>query len=292
MFTGRAALKATQFQKRSTDLLLLRTLGTSLGFSQQYINGGELVTNGTEVELNLVPLQNMRGLSWQSTTTFSRAKSKVTELPADVTPFNPGVGSFGSSFGNVWIEAGYSPNTIQAYTHCNIPLPSNGVCGTANKGLGFVGDATPDFTMGFSNDFTFGPLRLATLIDWRKGGKVINLTNNYFDGGLLGDVETGLARLERFDAGEPAYVEDAGFVKLREVTLGYTLPSRFTQQLGGGMLHDTRLEVSGRNLATWTDYTGLDPEVSNFANQALGRIQDVTPYPPFRSFYFTIATSF
>jgi TonB-linked SusC/RagA family outer membrane protein len=292
LFTGRAALKATQFQKKSTDLLLLRALGTSLGFSQQYINGGELVTNGTEVELNLVPIQNLRGLGWTSNTTFSRAKSKVTQLPPDVSPFNPGVGSFGSTFGNVFIQAGYSPNIIQAYTSCKIPLPSSGVCGTANKQLGFVGDATPDFQMGFSNDFTFGPLRLATLVDWRKGGYVINLTNNYFDGGLLADTAAGNERLRRLNAGEPAYVEKAGFVKLREVTLGYTLPARFTQSIGGGTMHDTRLELSGRNLVTWTKYTGLDPEVSNFSNQALGRIQDVTPYPPYRSFFFTISTSF
>src|SRR5206468_3561949 len=166
------------------------------------------------------------------------------------------------------------------------------ICGTANRGLGFVGDATPDFQMGFSNDFTFGSFRLATLFDWRHGGKVIDLTNNYFDGGLLADTAAGNARLARLNAGEPAYVEDAGFVKLREVTLGYMLPTRFTQSLGGGTLHDTRLELSGRNLYTWTKYTGLDPEVSNFSNQALGRIQDVTPYPPFRSFFFSISTSF
>ena len=291
MFTGRAALKATQFQKKSTDLLLLRALGTSLGFSQQYINGGELTTNGTEFEVNLVPVQSQNGFNWQSTTTYSRAKSKVTMLPADVTPFNPGVGSFGSTFGNVFIQQGYSPNIIQAYVGCKVPLV-NDRCATPDKKLGFVGDATPDFQMGFSNDFTFGPIRLGTLLDWRKGGKVINLTNNYFDGGLLADVKAGEDRLARLARGEPAYVEDAGFVKLREITLGYTLPARFTQSLGGGTTHDTRLELSGRNLVTWTNYTGLDPEVSNFSNQALGRIQDVTPYPPYRSFFFTISTSF
>jgi hypothetical protein len=50
--------------------------------------------------------------------------------------------------------------------------------------------------------------------------------------------------------------------------------------------------VSGRNLKTWTPYTGLDPEVSNFSNQALGRIQDVTPYPPSRTFFFSLNATF
>jgi outer membrane receptor protein involved in Fe transport len=290
MFGSRAALKATQFRKDITDLLLLRSIATSTGFSQEYMNGGRMVTNGTEIELNLVPLQNARGLGWQSTTTFSRAKSKVTELP--VAPFNPGVGSFGSTFGNVFIQAGQSPNVIQAYVGCNVALSAAGTCAVPDRKLGFVGDAQPDFQMGFSNDFTFGAFRLGSLIDWRKGGKAINLTNNYFDGGLLGDVAKGEERLAKLAAGQPAYVEDAGFVKIREITLSYLLPASVQNAVRISGMHDTRLELSGRNLYTWTKYTGLDPEVSNFSNQAVGRIQDVTPYPPSRSFFFAISTSF
>ena len=88
------------------------------------------------------------------------------------------------------------------------------------------------------------------------------------------------------------YVENSGFVKLREVTLGYDVPSAFANRLLQGKAQNLRLELSGRNLKTWTKYTGLDPEVSNFSNQAVGRIQDVTPYPPWRSFFFSINTTF
>jgi hypothetical protein len=88
------------------------------------------------------------------------------------------------------------------------------------------------------------------------------------------------------------YVENAGFVKLREITLGYDLPASLTQNLLHGALQSARLELSGRNLKTWTKYSGYDPEVSNFSNQPLGRMQDVTPYPPSRQFLFSIITSF
>jgi hypothetical protein len=81
-------------------------------------------------------------------------------------------------------------------------------------------------------------------------------------------------------------------VKLREITVGYELPKVLTNSLFSGVAQNVRLEVSGRNLKTWTKYTGLDPEVSNFGNQALGRMQDVTPYPPSRQFLFSINTSF
>ncbi len=88
------------------------------------------------------------------------------------------------------------------------------------------------------------------------------------------------------------YVESTAFVKLREVRLSYEMPNALVSRLFNGRAQGARIELSGRNLKTWTDYTGLDPEVSNFGNGALGRIQDVTPYPPSRTYYFSINTTF
>lgn len=295
-FNGRMRLSATQFRKVITDLLLQANTAPSSGFTTQFINGGEITNTGTEIELGITPIQTGR-FDWISNTTFSRFEGEVTELP--VPAFNPNVGSFGSRFGNVFIEKGRSPTVIQAVNSCKVAVaprspatPFGGSCAAANRNIEFIGDAMPDFTMGFSNDFTFGPLRLASLFDWRKGGDVINLTNNYFDGGLLGDTALGNNRVTQFRAGKAVYLEDAGFVKLRELTLAYQLPTSLTQRLFNGRAEQARIELSGRNLLTWTDYTGLDPEVSNFSNVALGRIQDVTPYPPSRSFFFSINTTF
>lgn len=293
---GRARLSVTQFRKTITDLLLQANVAPSTGFTSKFINGGKIVNNGTEVELGITPIQSSR-FEWLSNTTFSRFKGKVTELP--VPAFNPGVGSFGSRFGNVFIEVGRSPTVIQAVNSCSVEVaprsataPFGGSCPAANRVLEFVGDAMPDFTMGFSNDFTLGAFRLASLFDWRKGGDVINLTNNYFDAGMLADSALGNERFTRFRAGKAVYVEDAGFVKLRELTFSYQLPTALTSRLFNGRAQSARVEFSGRNLLTWTDYTGLDPEVSNFSNVALGRIQDVTPYPPSRSFFFSINANF
>jgi TonB-linked SusC/RagA family outer membrane protein len=300
-FGGRARFSATQFRKTITDLLLQANVAPSTGFTTQFINGGKIVNNGTELELGVTPIQNGR-FDWVSSTTFSRSKGKVTELP--VPAFNPGVGSFGSRFGNVFIEEGRSPTVIQAVNSCasevaprSATAPFGGACPAADRVLEFVGDAMPDFTMGFSNDLTFGPVRLASLFDWRKGGDVINLTNNYYDTpnvthGLFADTAMSNARYTLFRAGKAVYVEDAGFVKLRELTLSYQLPAALASRLFNGRAESARVELSGRNLFTWTDYTGLDPEVSNFSNVALGRIQDVTPYPPSRSFFFAINATF
>ena len=55
---------------------------------------------------------------------------------------------------------------------------------------------------------------------------------------------------------------------------------------------DVRLELAGRNLKTWTDYTGLDPETSNNGNQNVNRFNDITPYPPSRSWFFSVSANF
>ena len=287
-FGGRMRLSGTQFRKQIDNLVLQASIAPSTGFTSQSINGGQLVTHGTELELGVTPIVTER-FNWVSNTTYASNKGKVTRLP--VPPFIPVSGSFGSRFGNAFVQQGQLVTVLQAVNGCTALSPT-GTCPSANRILTFVGNSAPDFQMGFSNDLTFGPVRFSSLVDWRKGGLGINLTNAYFDGGLGPDTAVGNQRARDFAAGKAVYVENSGFVKLRELTLGYELPAGMTSRLFNGRATAARIELSGRNLKTWTKYTGLDPEVSNFGNQPLGRFQDVTPYPPSRLFYLTINTTF
>lgn len=289
-FNGRARFSATQYRKQIDDLILSAAVAPSTGFSSQTINGGQVVTHGTELELGMTPIQAER-FSWVSNTTYSSYKGKVTRLP--VPGFIPASGSFGSRYGNAFIAQGQLVTVLQAVNGCKVVVPVGGSCSSANRILTFVGNSAPDYQMGFTNDFTFGPIRLSSLFDWRKGGLGVNLTNEYLvDFGLMADTARKRAISDSFNAGTAAYVENSGFVKLRELTVGYDLPAGMTSQLFQGHAQSARVELSGRNLKTWTKYTGLDPEVSNFGNQPLGRFQDVTPYPPSRQFYFTVSTTF
>ncbi len=287
-FSGRMRLSATQWRKQIDNLVLQASVAPSTGFTSLSINGGQLVTHGTELELGMTPIQTDR-FNWVSNTTYASNKGKITRLP--VAPFIPISGSFGTRFGNAFVQQGQLVTVLQAINGCTV-LNTNGTCSAANRILTFVGNSAPDYQMGFSNDFTFGPVRFSSLFDWRKGGLGINLTNAYFDGSLGADSAVGNQRARDFAAGKAVYVENSGFVKLRELTLGYELPAGVTSRLFNGHAQAARIELSGRNLKTWTKYTGLDPEVSNFGNQPLGRFQDVTPYPPSRLFYLTINTTF
>ncbi|HMH55153.1 MAG TPA: hypothetical protein VK535_02745, partial [Gemmatimonadales bacterium] len=88
------------------------------------------------------------------------------------------------------------------------------------------------------------------------------------------------------------YIQNGSYLKLREVNLSYNLPDRLTSSLFGGGIRFARLSLTGRNLLRITPYRGLDPEVSNFANQAIVRNIDVAPFPPSRSFFFSIDLGF
>ena len=288
---GRARLSATQFRKQTDDLILSASLAPSTGFTSQSINGGQLVTHGTELELAMTPISTARGFEWISNTTYSSNKGKVTQLP--VPGFIPASGSFGSRFGNAFIQQGQLITVVQAVNGCTQLNPAGTSCPSANRVLTFVGNAAPDYEMGFSNDLNFGSFHFSSLVDWRKGGLGVNLTNDYFVGaGTLADTAKATAMLSAFAKGTDVWLENSGFVKIREMTLGYDLPTALSNRLFQGHAHNARLELSGRNLKTWTKYTGLDPEVSNFGNQPLGRFQDVTPYPPSRQWYLTVNTTF
>jgi hypothetical protein len=87
-----------------------------------------------------------------------------------------------------------------------------------------------------------------------------------------------------------AFIQDADFIKLREISLSYTLPQRLVSKLGATR---ATLTVGGRNLATWTDFTGLDPEMSvrgsrdEFTQNNFGG-----SFPPARSFSMALGLTF
>jgi hypothetical protein len=106
-------------------------------------------------------------------------------------------------------------------------------------------------------------------------------------------VPVGSSRIAQFGQGfTKPYVQDGSYLKLREVNLSYNLPEGFTSALFGRSIRAARLSLTGRNLLRITPYAGLDPEVSNFGNQAIVRNIDVAPFPPSRSFFFSIDLGF
>jgi len=285
---GLAALELTGFRKDVTDLLLQRTLAPSSGFGLEVFNGGKLRTTGVEVGVNLVPIMSAE-TDWNFRVSYASTRSRIVELPV---PTFRGLG-FGTALGSFQFEEGASATQIVG----NDSLPDGST--VVRK----IGDANPDFTMSFVNNLRFKRLRLYGLLDWQNGGSIINLTKFLYDLGqntidyadpiTVGTLQTtvGANRLRLFPKQTGVYVEDASFMKLREVTLSLEIPPAMVSRFGRGV-RSAELSVSGRNLLTFTDYTGMDPEVSNFGNQPIGRNIDVAPFPPSRSYWLSVSLGF
>ncbi|MBZ4420021.1 SusC/RagA family TonB-linked outer membrane protein [Myxococcus sp. RHSTA-1-4] len=274
---GDLVAELTLYQRTINDLLLRRNLPPSTGFTTQIFNGGSLRNRGIEAMVQVTPFRG--AFEWTSSATFALNRSKVTDLPV------PGFfsGGFGTGLGAFRIEEGSSATQIVG----NVGRDENG-----NFIVKKIGDTEPDFVMGFANTLKYQDLSLSFLWHWQQGSDVINLTRFLYDAaGTSPDYETAGRQRQidrRLNAG--VYVEDASFLKLREVTLSYNLPKNWVSAIP--KVQSARLSLSGRNLLTFTGYSGLDPEVSNFGNQAIARNIDVAPFPPSRSFWTSLDVGF
>jgi TonB-dependent starch-binding outer membrane protein SusC len=286
---GRTTFELTGYQKNVKDLLLRRDLPESSGFQREIFNGGKLRTRGLEAAVGLTPVER-RGFSWFVRTTFSMSRSTITEL--DAPPFQQG--GFGAVLGTWQFEEDTSATRIVG----NDTLPDGSVV------VRRIGDSNPSFRLGLSNSITFGRFGLSFLLDWQKGSDIINLTKLLYDLGqvspdyadpLPAPVQDGTntystvgeLRLAGFGRTTANFLESASFLKMREITLSYSVPGSVMRGLFGSA-RSARISLSARNLFSIDDYSGLDPEVSNFGNQAIFRNIDVAPYPPSRSFWLSI----
>ena len=295
----RVRFEGTIYDRRIKDLLVRAQLAQSTGVNQQNINGGTMQSKGTELALTLVPLQSAgAGLTWTSRTTWYQSSTKILSFVEGIRPFTTGTaaGGFGNAYGRLRYAPGYSVSTIWG----NQPQADGSVRPDTP-----LGDANPRYLMSFGNDFTYGNFSVNTVIDYRHGGLVSNMTENLFDEGQnTWDYDNpspdpkigatlGAYRYNLWDGGSntAAYLEDGSYTKVREVTLAYTVPQRLVNRLGSINAKSARVSLSGRNLFIFSGYNGFDPEVNNGGN-FVARFVDLAPFPPSRSFYLSVDLGF
>ena len=131
-------------------------------------------------------------------------------------------------------------------------------------------------------DFSF-------LFHWKKGGNVLNLTALLIDDGGTNPIID--SRGSQYDPNF-FYVEDASYLRLREIALYYTIPKATLTSAFKDTFSSIKLGVSGRNLFTSTNYSGYDPEVSTNGSGAISNGLDVTPFPSSKQIYFHLNFKF
>jgi len=283
---NRVSLEFTYYKKKVEDLLLQANIEPSSGFAREWVNAGELENRGFEIGVNVNAFDS-DDFSWNSNISWYTNESEMTRL--DVPTFN--LGGFGNSLGQFQIEEGKSVTQIVGTTGPGTPVS-------------VLGDAEPDFQMSFVNDLRYKDFTLSFLFHWKKGGDNINLTKLLSDfGGTSADfddfdfdpnINNGTFRINNglFAGNARPFVEDASYLRLREVGLFYTIPSETLKNWFDGTVSNVRLGFSGHNLINIFDYNSYDPEVSNFGGNGLSTGVEVTPFPSSKRYMFQLSVQF
>jgi len=284
LWNGRATLQATWARNVTSNLLLSRTPATSSGFNEEFLNGGSMRNISVELAAGVVPIQTS-SVNWIARATFTSLRNRVLSLA--VPGFRPPTAGFGLAFGEFFIQPGHSATQI---------IGTVGYDSDGNPITKVLGDANPDFRITLANDVTWKHLAFSMLWDWQQGGAAQNQTLSLYDCNQLAPDQgtpVGIKRANAClqDGVATPFVQSTTFLKLREVSVFWTLPQRWVQTLFPGA-DNARIGVTGRNLLLFTDYFGYDPESSNFGAQAITRNIDLGPYPSSRNFSFNVTVGF
>jgi len=179
-------------------------------------------------------------------------------------------------------------------------MPIRATDSTGNAAVTRIGDANPDFRFGVSNTIGWKSLQIFMLWDAQVGGDVYNQTNQrMYQYQRSADVDqTGKAQdlkkpieyyVSLYSANDPTsyFVEDASFVKLRELSVKYRLPNSFARALARLGASQASVSLIGRNMLTFTKYKGYDPEVGSIINRV-----DSFSYPRYRTITGSVEINF
>ena len=285
----RITLDFAYYKTKTTNQIINLPISTASGLINASINAGRIDNSGYEVQLGLVPIKTP-DFSWNINANWSKNTNKVISLlhneVSDVSnillnSFQGGV-SLNAREGEAW-------GTIigSDYVYLNGQPVVNPTTGRyLTQGNQVIGNTTPDWIGGVRNTINYKGFSLSFLIDVRKGGDIFSLdqyyglatglyegTENYRESGTVwagvnpnGQTNTTVtidpSSFGSLDGYQymPAkrFVYDGSFVKLREASIGYTLPKSL---LAGTSINDAKISIVGRNL--WIIHKNLpfaDPE--------------------------------
>ncbi len=302
-FFDRLNLDFTYFSRVTRDAILLRPNAPSFGFpGSQYVNIGEVSNRGLEM-LARVQAVARPDLGVELGLNLGTTKDKINDLggiPFIQVPGLPQRHVEGYPIGGYWAKrvtsatlTGTGPSATLTNVLCENSGPFRSLtagdeapCGAVTTPVVFLGTVTPKFTGGVTSTVTVrNNLRFYALVDWKRGHKMLDTDGvlrcaiflacdaavrpENYSPQFVGNVRNGSA-LVIIDQ----FIRDASFARLREVSASYTVPERFARRARASR---AVLTLAGRNLHTWTDYPGLDPE-SRSAIAAISTFdQAVTP---------------
>ncbi len=308
MLNNRIGLTVNVYNKKVTDLLINRQLSPTNGFASLLDNFGALENRGYEVMLTLVPIQN-KDLKWEMTTIYNRNRNKATKIGQALTLFSTNSGTpigivegqpigifYGTYFarnadGTFIVNAGNIPQTARG-TQTSVLNPTENLNNAGSVLRRVIGDPNPDYTASLVNEVSYKKWNFRAQLDAVQGVDVFNAdfrTRQGVGNGKEAEKEQRGILPRGYISGiyaiEEWRVDDGSFVKLRELSVSYNVGKlKFINNLS--------INFSGRNLISWDNYKGYDPEVNSGGQSTLLRGIDFGATPIPRTFSFGIKADF
>ncbi|HSL72383.1 MAG TPA: TonB-dependent receptor, partial [Longimicrobiales bacterium] len=282
LFADRVGAEFTFYTGKTKDAILLRSVAPSSGFTgSQWTNAGEIANSGLELTIRATPVQT-RTVAWDLNFNIATNDTEVRNLGGD--PFiasgrtRHAVGYAAHSW---WLpkivsaERDANGAIIASSLMCKGDAANNGqpvpclTGSTVTAPRVFLGRVTPNNEGSLTSTVRLWQrLRVTAMIDWQRGHYKFN-NNTRARCGIFAVCRQNvfpqeydarqIAAYQRATTIEGEFVEKADFAKLREVSVGYDLPEAYTQRFGA---RAASVNFAARNLKTWTNYSGLDPENS------------------------------
>ena len=310
LFKNRLAFAIDAYIKNTTNLLMEVPLPATSPVPSIYRNEGEMTNKGIEFS---VDSRNLTGeLEWNTNFNISLNRNKLNKLSLQKVYYYASTSEAtseqvvriteGQPLGKFWglISEGVDPQTGDIkYKDLN----GDGRITVSDKT--YIGDPNPDFTFGFTNDFSYKNFTLSVFFQGSYGNDIYNAsrieTEGMYDGknqstavlnrwkkiGDITDIPRAVKGTDNIKASS-RWVEDGSYLRLKTLTLAYNLPTQALQQYG---IRKVQPYLTAQNLWTVTNYKGFDPEVNEGLSGPTMGI-DWGTYPQTKSFIFGLNIEF
>ncbi len=328
-FNGRIGLDAAYYDRTSDKQIFSLNMDPASGYTKQNINLGEISNKGVELLVNLIPVRT-RDFEWRLSWNYTKNNSKVVSLPEELGGEAQLYG-FGTTEASTYLYAkvGYPIGVFKVTSVEKSPdgqivvSPTTGLPQAAGEAQ-VAGDVNFDYEMGIGNMFKYKFLSFGFDIDIRQGGVMYSRTKdiNYFTGNAAQTtyndrnpfiVPNSVVKLsdgtyqentipiatsymdDYFSAGadrlNAEFLVPRSYIKLRSVTLGFDFPKSW---LKGSFLEAVKLSAYGTNLLLWTpeENSFIDPEVSTFGNDLVGKFGEYSANPTTRKYGLNVQVKF
>lgn len=276
LFNNRVSGEIDYYVKKTEDLLLNAEVPATTGFTGVYKNVGKLENKGWEFVLNTVNID--RDFKWNTSFNISFNKNEVTDIEGQIIATSIWRVMEGHPIGVFYTKefAGVDPTNGDALFYLNREGDETTTSRAAAADR-IVGDPNPDFLGGFHNSIRFRGFDLSALVQFVWGHDIFNGGRqwqadgfSWFDNQTLdfynnhwteSNTNAKFPQPRFYDGNgygqSSLLIFDGSYIRLKDVTLGYTLPRSLVQK---ARFESIRVFARAYNLFTWTEYPGWDPE--------------------------------